>query len=551
MDPERERRLAHLDTLEQHPVEGEEHGDLDHDRQAAGDRVDLLALIQLHHRAAELLAVVLVGLLQVLDARLHGLHLRHRAAARLRQRVEHELQQEGDQDDRNAPVAGERVHLVEHPEQRHRQEPQPAVIRHPAELGGGRLELPLQLWSDVERRAELRRCAGRDRLLRTRGRQQVLIPGDTQREAPGGAARRHDGADEVVLQGGEPAVAHFEGQVTVLRVGGVELAILGAVVNRRTVERVTLDIEHRALGGRIIAQDLRVRARSPGRAAAVVDLVLHVDAVLAAVEHEGLGDRHCALTPGERHAQLVAAIEAVLGLRAREGREMGGIRRGARLGQTRLQLVARQRIVLVLQAHPRGLALHLRIGGQIHPRERAATRADVEVEYVRAHVHAGRRGAGAGRRAGGARGGRRPGFTVGALTRGGCRGPGCLGNPGAEIVRWRSCVRGRAQRRRGRRLRRRPVVVQPGLVVDQQQRRERDPQPQARAEAREVIAHERDRCTGAQAARGRIHPGATGGSATGAQARASRPSRPRSAAAPARRTASRRDRNGTPARATD
>ena len=392
MDPERERRLAHLDALEQHPVEREEHRDLDHDRQATGDRVDLLALIELHHRAAELLLVVLVGLLQILDARLQGLHLRHRAAARLRQRIEHELQQEGDQDDRDAPVAGEPMHLVEHPEQRHRQEPQPAVIRHPAELPGGGLELPLQLRTHVERLAELRRVAGRDRLLRAGGRQQVLIPGYAQREAIGRAARRYDGADEVVLQRGEPAVAHFEGQVTVLRVGDVELAVLGAVVNRRTMEGVTFDIEHGALGGRIIAQDLRVRARSPGRAAAVVYLVLHVDAVLAAMEHEGLGDRDSRrIGPGERYAQLVAAIEGVIGLLARIGREMGGIGRAARARQARLQVVQRERIVLILEAHRRGLALHLRIGGQIHAREGAATRADVEVEYIRAHAHERRR----------------------------------------------------------------------------------------------------------------------------------------------------------------
>ena len=37
VDPQSERRLAHLDALEQHPVEGDEHRDLDDDRQAAGD----------------------------------------------------------------------------------------------------------------------------------------------------------------------------------------------------------------------------------------------------------------------------------------------------------------------------------------------------------------------------------------------------------------------------------------------------------------------------------------------------------------------------------
>src|SRR3981081_4469174 len=76
--------------------------------------------------------------------------------------------------------------------------------RPPAESRGGGLELPLQLRSHVERLAELRRGAGRDRLLRAGVRQKVLIPGYTQRKAIGRAARRHDGADEVVLQGGEP-----------------------------------------------------------------------------------------------------------------------------------------------------------------------------------------------------------------------------------------------------------------------------------------------------------------------------------------------------------
>src|SRR6266403_1190829 len=106
-----------------------------------------------------------------------------------------------------------------------------------------------------------------------------------------------------------------------------------------TQNSVTLDIEHGALGARIIAQDLRVRTRGPGRAAAVVYLVLHVAAVLPAMEHEGLGDRDPRLAPGERHAQLVAAIEGVIGLLARIAREMGGIGRAARAGQTRLQEV--------------------------------------------------------------------------------------------------------------------------------------------------------------------------------------------------------------------
>jgi len=37
LDPEHPRCLAHLDALEQHPVEREEYRDLHDDRQAAGD----------------------------------------------------------------------------------------------------------------------------------------------------------------------------------------------------------------------------------------------------------------------------------------------------------------------------------------------------------------------------------------------------------------------------------------------------------------------------------------------------------------------------------
>ena len=37
LDPAEERRLAHLHALEQHPVEREEHRDLDQHRQAAGE----------------------------------------------------------------------------------------------------------------------------------------------------------------------------------------------------------------------------------------------------------------------------------------------------------------------------------------------------------------------------------------------------------------------------------------------------------------------------------------------------------------------------------
>src|SRR3712207_9416120 len=48
-DPAVEGLVAHLDGDEEDLVEGEEDGDLQQDRQAAGGGVDLLAAVERHH----------------------------------------------------------------------------------------------------------------------------------------------------------------------------------------------------------------------------------------------------------------------------------------------------------------------------------------------------------------------------------------------------------------------------------------------------------------------------------------------------------------------
>ena len=123
--------MAHFHRLEQHLVEREEHRDLHDHRQAAGNRIDLLLLVQLHHVLAELFAVVLVPLLQVLHARLQVAHARHRATRRLGQLVEHQLDQQRHEHDRDAPVVEELVDEGQRPEQRlgQRREPFAVVVR--------------------------------------------------------------------------------------------------------------------------------------------------------------------------------------------------------------------------------------------------------------------------------------------------------------------------------------------------------------------------------------------------------------------------------------
>ena len=92
MDPAEERRVPHLDGDEDHLVEGEEHRNLDHHRQAAGDRIDAFLLEQRHLRLLLLGAVVGIEVLERGDLRLDLLHLRHRAVALVGEREEGELE---------------------------------------------------------------------------------------------------------------------------------------------------------------------------------------------------------------------------------------------------------------------------------------------------------------------------------------------------------------------------------------------------------------------------------------------------------------------------
>jgi hypothetical protein len=86
------------------------------------------------------------------------------------------------------------------------------------------------------------------------------------RVAVGRIVGRHDGRHEVVLHAGDPAALDVARQVALVRVVEDELLVLGAVVEGRTLERIALDIEHRALDRDVVAQDLHVRRADQGSA---------------------------------------------------------------------------------------------------------------------------------------------------------------------------------------------------------------------------------------------------------------------------------------------
>src|SRR6056297_2766302 len=204
-----EAGLAQFDRLQQHPVKRDEDRNLDQDRKTAAKRVDLLLLVDLHHRLAELLAIIAVAFLQLLDARLQLAQLAHRTELRLRQLVERQLDQQGEQDDRYAPVADQGMDLVEQPEQRLGEHGEDAVIDGQAEPVGDFVEAVLFLRPGEQFGFETLRGAGLDPDRRRSRRQREPVRHHRIDEAGRIPMRdlggRNPCAEEVVLDHAGPA----------------------------------------------------------------------------------------------------------------------------------------------------------------------------------------------------------------------------------------------------------------------------------------------------------------------------------------------------------
>ena len=197
--------------------------------------------------------------------------------------------------------------LVEQQEQRPREEREHAVV-------GDAIEIRMQ------RRAAASAASGRRTEFSLNERCRPARPtraGPTPPADIDGRSRSarsrtvggfgNDRRYEVVLHAGEPAVLHVRRR-SGLRIPRYSACwyffAVGEIAGPRNAKLSTLNIE-RSTSGSVRAMRA-YECRCPRRAARVVDLVFEADAVHAAVEHEGLGDRDAiAVGPGERHAQLV------------------------------------------------------------------------------------------------------------------------------------------------------------------------------------------------------------------------------------------------------
>ena len=262
MDPQHPRCIAHFHRAQQHPVQRDEHRDLNQHGQAAAQRVDLFFLVQLHHGNLHLLLVVAKALLERSKARGQLLHPRHRLEAGRRQGIKGNLDQDGEHHDGPAPVAHHTLEEHQQPEQRLGNGIEPAVINHAVQPGGQHFEHLLVLRAGIERsvlRSLGARSEAAQRLYGSNGKQAVA---DRARiEITLRIAGGDPGREEIVLNHRHPTVV---GRL------GLECILLGDIVKRNLVEMLGIGIERRARIGlvergfvanlAVVASDLQIQA---------------------------------------------------------------------------------------------------------------------------------------------------------------------------------------------------------------------------------------------------------------------------------------------------
>src|ERR1700751_1265918 len=128
VNPAEEGRMPHLDRHKQHFVEREEHRDLNHDRQAAGQWIGADTLVERHHLLLLAGLVVRKALAQFLDLRLQELHLAHCVVRFVGEREEEQLYAQREQQGRQAKITENPVKNLARQKDWFGQEVEPAEI---------------------------------------------------------------------------------------------------------------------------------------------------------------------------------------------------------------------------------------------------------------------------------------------------------------------------------------------------------------------------------------------------------------------------------------
>ena len=274
----------------------------------------------------------------------------------------------------------------EQPEHRLRQNRQPAVVDSQLQPFVQLFELRLDFRADEQLSGERLGSARLDGALRADDARNHRVPLHLDAVDVRGTGLGNDGAEKVVLNRGHPAIRRRKlDRPLFLQVVALEFFGLVAVVDLRPVERIRVDVEHRAIDTLRAPQQLRVLVAAPGFAAVVDEGLLDPDRVAAAADDEALLDGHAALVgPRQRHREVVRIPQRVLA--ARRGEERVLVRGGAgRAAQARTN----QAEVAVLRAQELdefvGTVFLYRVTEHRRPHERAAARRNLQFEDIGTH----------------------------------------------------------------------------------------------------------------------------------------------------------------------
>ena len=116
-NPTQPRSLAQFHRTEYRPIKADKDRNLQQHRQTAAQRIDFFAAVHLHHSLLHRHTVIAVLLFQCLELRCDRTHFRHGFIGGVVQREENYFDDNGQQDDCPAPVAGKAVQFVHQPEE--------------------------------------------------------------------------------------------------------------------------------------------------------------------------------------------------------------------------------------------------------------------------------------------------------------------------------------------------------------------------------------------------------------------------------------------------
>ena len=270
------------------------------------------------------------------------------------------------------------------PEDRLGQEPQDAVVDGQVQVGRQRLEVFLDLRTGVEGHRGGALAAGRHaQCVAGEADDVVALAVLAAFHVVGAVGGGNPGGDEVVLQPGDPAARYGLLQALVVQIAhGNFLVVLLGGPDRRT------QVGGRGGGGRrrigaAITLELRVGGAVPGLVALVVDQVLDLEVVGAALEGEALDVADALIGVAQIDDQLLLTVGQLVLARfaAPAGTTGAAVRRDVADQAALCHVGAAAAVVEQLERHL-GILLMARVFRQAQLHDIAADRVDGQLQHV-------------------------------------------------------------------------------------------------------------------------------------------------------------------------